>query len=111
VRSAVIAVRSMPPAAGRCVLSRLFGISDGMGGTARSPDGNGMGGVVPSEDESGRGIVVTGSGLDAADSGMVPSLSQVRPGLAVAAADVRCLILGYAGTRKLANFFQNSTTC
>jgi hypothetical protein len=74
LRSAVIAVRSMPPAAGRCVRSRLFGTSDGMGGTARSIDVNGMGGVMRSENEAGRGIVVTGSGLDAADSGMVPSL-------------------------------------
>jgi hypothetical protein len=82
LRSAVIAMCNMPPPAGCCVRSRLFRISDGMGGTTRSGDENGMGGVVPSDDEAGRGMVVTGSGLDAADSGMVPSLSQVRPGRA-----------------------------
>jgi hypothetical protein len=85
LRSAVIAVPNMPPAAGRCEPSCLFGISDGIGGTARSGDENGMGGVVPPEGEAGRGMVVTGSGLDAADSGMMPSLSQVRPGRAIAA--------------------------
>lgn len=71
----------MPPVAGRCRL----GISDGMGGTAWSGDENGMGGVVLSGDESGRGIVVTGSGVGAADSGMVFSLSQVGPGRVIAA--------------------------
>jgi hypothetical protein len=79
VRSAVIAARNMPPAAGRGEPSCLFGISDGMGGTAWSGDENGMGGAVRSGDEADRGMVVTGSGFDAADSGMMPSLSQVMP--------------------------------
>jgi hypothetical protein len=34
VRSAVIAVRNLPPAAGRCEWSCLFVISDGMGGAS-----------------------------------------------------------------------------
>jgi hypothetical protein len=46
---------------------------------------------------------------------MIPLMlmgSSGSPGkLAVAAADIRCLISGYDGTRKLANFFQNRTTC
>ncbi len=46
---------------------------------------------------------------------MIPLLlmsSSGSPGkLAVAAAGVRCLTSGYAGTIKLANFFRNQTTC
>jgi len=49
---------------------------NGMGGVVPSGDGNGMGGMVPSGDENGRVIVVTGSVLGAAGSGMVSSFRR-----------------------------------
>ena len=75
MRSDIIAVRHLPPAAGRC--GRAFVTSDGIGGTA------------PSEDDRA-GVVVPRYGRGADGSGMVSSSSchygPVAASRAVAAA-------------------------
>ncbi len=65
-----------PPTEGRCVLVCSFVTSDGTGGTGGSGGTAGPGGTVPLGEVRGRMMSGPGSGLGAADSGMMSSLGK-----------------------------------
>ena len=116
MRSGIIAARNRSAAADPGVCS--FVTSEGMGGTppsvadgGRVAPGCGMGGTTPFGDAGGLAPVVLGSGWGVTGSGMTSELLwQLRGSVPSLTADARRLISRYAGTEKLASFFQNLIT-